>query len=136
MQDGVALDPMGLAFSLAETLLHGGQLLLLLLDLLVEQLVLILEEFYLGQQFVHLDGMLFAGVFEGCKRDVLPRDQVLHVFRGICLFFRGEMVIEVYFFDLGFFLLGPSPLLELLIGDDDAVVLLVRPGVLLLDLLN
>lgn len=79
MQDGVALDPMGLAFSLAETLLHGGQLLLLLLDLLVEQ-VLILEEFYLGQQFVHLDGMLFAGVFEGCKRDVLPRDQVLHVF--------------------------------------------------------
>lgn len=45
-------------------------------------------------------------------------------------------MIEVYFFDLGFFLLGPGPFLELLIGDDDAVVLLVRPGVLLLDLLN
>lgn len=45
-------------------------------------------------------------------------------------------MIEVYLFDLGFFLFGPRPLLELLIGDDDAVVLLMRPRVLLLDLLN
>ena len=43
---------------------------------------------------------------------------------------------SLFFFDLGLFLLGPGPFLELLIGDDDAVVLLVRPGVLLLDLLN
>lgn len=36
-------------------------------------------------------------------------------------------MIEVYLFDLGFFLLGLRPFLELLIGNNNAVVFLVRP---------
>ena len=54
MQDGVALDPMGFAFALTELLLHRGELLFLLLDLLVEELVFVLEELDLRQKLVHL----------------------------------------------------------------------------------
>lgn len=55
MQDGVAFDPMCLALALAESLLHRCQLLFLLFDFLVKQLVLILEELYLGEELVHFD---------------------------------------------------------------------------------
>lgn len=54
MQDGVALDPMGFAFALAELLLHRCELLFLLLDLLVEELVFVLEELDLRKELVHL----------------------------------------------------------------------------------
>lgn len=55
MQDGIALDPMGFTFALAEFLLHRGQLLFLLLDLLVQELVLVFEELDLCEELVHLD---------------------------------------------------------------------------------
>ena len=80
--------------------------------------------------------MLLARVLERGQRDVLPRDEVLHVLGGVGLLFGREVVVEVDLLDLGLLLLGLGPLLELLIGDDDAVVFLVRPRVLLLDLLN
>jgi hypothetical protein len=134
VQYGVSIVALGRSFPLAEFFLHAGEVLLLLLDLLVEEDVLILQELNLGEEFVHLNRMLLSGVFDSCDGDVLACDEILHVLGGICLLFGGEVVIEVYLFDLGLFLLGPLSFLELLIGGQSAHRL--PPRVLLLDLVD
>lgn len=128
-----------LALPLAELAFHTGQFLHLLGDLLAEEDVLVLEELGLGAEFVHLHGVLLAGVLEGGERDVLARDEVLHVLGGVGLLVGREVVVEVDLLDLRrLLLLVARSLLELLVGDDvrPAVVLLVGTRVLLLDLLD
>jgi hypothetical protein len=80
--------------------------------------------------------MLLSGILQRSESNVLASDEVLHIFLGIGLLLRGEMMIEVDLLDLGLFLLGLHPFLELLVGDDDPPIVLLRPRVLLLDFLN
>lgn len=116
VQDCVAIVALCGSFSLTELFLHARQFLLFFLNLLVQQDVLILQELYLGEKFVHLDCVFLPGVFKGCDGDVFACDKIFHVLGRICLFFRGKVMVEIYFFDLGLFLLGPLSFLEVLIG--------------------
>jgi hypothetical protein len=81
--------------------------------------------------------VLLPRVLEGGERDILSRDEVLHIFGRIGLLLGREVVVEVDLLDLGFLLLGLGLFLELLIGEQrPRPFLLLRTRVLLLDLLN
>lgn len=79
IEDCISIATLRGALPFAKLLLHAGEFLLLLLDLLREENVLILEKLNLGEEFVHLDCVLLAGVLEGGEGDVLAGNEVLHV---------------------------------------------------------
>ena len=146
MEQGVMVLGVARESPLAEFLLHAGQVLLLLADLLGEVGVLVLQEIQLSHQLRHLHPVLLPAVLEGRQGDVLPRYEVLHIpGRVYCCFLGGHVVIEVSLLGLGrsLLLLAPHLLFELLVGQQQGTVVgllfalpVVPVGVLYLDLLD
>ena len=115
IEDCIAIAALREPLTFTKLLLHAGEFLLLLLDLLREENIFILEKLYLSEQLVHLDRVFLAGVLEGGEGDVLARDEVLHVLGGVSLLLGREVVVEVHLLDLRLLLLRSLPFLELLV---------------------